>query len=71
MRNGKNGEQSAKGLKTMTPKQLITRLQILLSQLQAGNNSEKLKNKVRQIICFLYSSKDLSKTTYNHLMNTI
>ena len=30
------------GLKIMTPSQLITRLPILLSQLKAGNNSQKL-----------------------------
>ena len=35
-----------KGLKIMTPKQLITRLPILLAQLEAGNNSQKLKNEI-------------------------
>ena len=47
-------EQQEKGLKIMTPKQLITRLPILLAQLKAGNNSEKLKNKIRQILYSLY-----------------
>ena len=32
---------TGKGLKIMTPKQLITRLSILLGQLKAGNNSQK------------------------------
>ena len=35
-------------VKILTPKQLITRLPILLAQLEAGNNSEKLKNEIRQ-----------------------
>ena len=36
--------QSGKGLKILTPNQLLSRLPILLAQLKAGNNSEKLKN---------------------------
>ena len=55
----------------MTPSQLITRLPILLAQLKAGNNSQKLKNEIRQIVYSLYRSKNLSKTIYNHLINNI
>ena len=58
-----------KGLKIMTPKQMITRLPILLAQLKAGNNSQKLKNEIRQIVYSLYRSKNLSKTIYNHLIS--
>ena len=58
-------------LKTLTPKQMITRLPILLVQLKAGNNSQRLKNAIRQIVHSLYRSKNLSKTIYNSLMNTI
>ena len=50
---------------------MITRLPILLAQLKAGNNSGKLKNEIRQLFCSLYRSKNLSKTIYNSLMNTI
>ena len=50
-----------KGLKIMTPKQMITKLPILLAQKQAGNNSQKLNNEIRQIIYSLYRSKNLSK----------
>ena len=60
-----------KGLKIMKPKQMITRLPILLAQLKLANNSQKLKNEIRQIICSLYRSKNLSKTTYNYLINNI
>ena len=63
--------QKRQGLKIMTPKQMITRIPILLAQKQAGNNSQKLKNAIRQIIYSLYRSKNLSKTIYNHLINTI
>ena len=61
MGNNKTKEQEAKGLKIMTPNQLITRLPILLAQRQAGNNIQKLNNEIRQIIYSLYSSKNLSK----------
>ena len=55
----------------MTPSQLITRLPILLAQKQAGNNSQKLSNEIRQIVYSLYRSKKLSKTLYKHLINSI
>ena len=47
-------EQKGQGLKTMTPKQMIARLPILLAQLKAGNNSEKLKNEIRQLLYSMY-----------------
>ena len=50
---------------------MIPRLPILLAQLKAGNNSQKLKNEIRQIVYSLYRSKNLSKTVYNSLMDTI
>ena len=34
--------QQGEGLKILTPKQMITRLPILLAQLKAGNNSQQL-----------------------------
>ena len=37
--------QQGQGLKILTPQQIITRLPILLAQLKAGNNSQKLKMK--------------------------
>ena len=36
--------QSGKGLKVLTPNQMLSRLQIFLAQLKAVNNSERLKN---------------------------
>ena len=37
--------QQGQGIKTLTPNQILNRLRISLAQLQAGNNSEKLKMK--------------------------
>ena len=56
------------GLKILTDKQMLKRLPILLAQIQAGNNSNKLKNEVRQILYSLYRSKVLTKTVYNNLI---
>ena len=64
-------KQQGQGLKILTPQQMITRLHILLAQLKAGNNSQKRKNEIRQIVYSLYRSKSLSKIIYNNLMNTI
>ena len=47
---------------------MLNRLPILLAQIQAGNNSNKLKNEARQILYSLYRSKLLTKTVYNNLI---
>ena len=36
---------------------MLRRLTITLAQLKAGNNSEKLKNEIRQLLYSLYRSK--------------
>ena len=59
------------GLKILTNKQMLNRLPILLAQIQAGNNSSKLKNEIRQILYSLYRSKVLTKTVYNNLIEAI
>ena len=47
-------DQSGQGLKILTPNQILSRLPISLAQLKAGNNSEKLKNELRQLLYSLY-----------------
>ena len=39
------------GLKILTPKQMLQKLSIALAQVKAGNNSESLLNKIREILC--------------------
>ena len=63
--------QEVQGLKILTPNQMLSRLPISLAQLKAGNNSEKLKNEIRQLLYSLYRSKKLTKTIYNNLINAI
>ena len=64
-------KQQGQGLKILTPDQMLSRLPITLAQLKAGNNSQKLINEIRQLLYSLYHSKKLTKTIYNHLINTI
>ena len=52
--NDATNNQQGQGLKVLTPKQMITRLPVLLAQLKAGNNSQKLKNEIRKIAYSLY-----------------
>ena len=56
-------KQLWQSLKILTPDQMLSRLPITLAQLKAGNNSEKLKNEIRQILYSLYRSKKTYKTT--------
>ena len=51
-----------KGLKILTPKQVLQRFTIALEQVVAGNNSKKLLNEIRQILYLLYQSRKLLKT---------
>ena len=63
--------QSGEGLQILTPDQMLSRLPITLAQLKAGNNSEKLKNKIRQLLYSLYRSKKLTKQLYKSLIDII
>ena len=54
-------KQRGSGSKILTPDQMLSRLPITLAQLNAGNNSEKLKNEIRQLLYSLYRSKKLTK----------
>ena len=63
--------QWGSGLKILTPNQMLSRLPISLAQLKAGNNSEKLKNEIRQLLYSLYRSKKLTKQLYKSLVDII
>ena len=63
--------QAGQELKILTPKQMFSRLPISLGQLKAGNNSEKLKNEIRQLLYSLYRSKKLTKQLYKSLIDII
>ena len=50
---------------------MINRLPIALSQLQAGNNSNKLKNQIRKLLYSLYRSKNITEQIYKGLIGII
>ena len=63
--------QEGAGLKISTSNQMLKRLPIVLAQVKAGNNSESLLNEIRQIVYFLYRSKEITKKVYNNIINSI
>ena len=64
-------KQEGQGIKILTPNQMLSRLPISLVQLQAGNNSNKLRNEIRQLLYSFYHSKNMTKQVYNNLIKPI
>ena len=50
-------DKPEKGLKILTPKQMLQRLSIALAQVKAGNTSENVLNKIRKTIYFCIEQK--------------
>ena len=67
----KGRKKRGQGFKILTPNQMLSMLPVTLAQLKAGNNSEKLKNEIRQLFHSLCRSKKLTKNVYNNLINAI
>ena len=69
--DSKQNETKGKGLKILTPKQMLQRLPIALAQVKAGNNSENLWNEIRQIVYSLYQSKEITKKVCNNIIKSM
>ena len=63
--------QEGKAIKMLTANQMLSRLPISLAKLEAGNNSNKLKNEIRQLFYSLYRSKNMTRQVYNNLIKHI
>ena len=63
--------QEGKDLKILRPNQMLSRLPIALAHLQAGNNSNKLKNEIRQLLQSFYHSKNITEQIYKSLIGII
>ena len=61
----KRRNQQGQRLKILTSDQILSRLPITLAQLKAGNNSQKRRNEIRQLLYYLYRSKKLTKRFVN------
>ena len=69
--DARKNKTDGKGLKILTPKQMLQRLPIAIAQLEAGNNSESLLNEIRQIFYSLYQSKQITRKIYNNIIKSI
>ena len=64
MSEAKTKATKGTGLKILIPMQMLQRLTIALAQVKAGNNSESLLNKIRQIVYLcINQNKSLRKYT--------
>ena len=61
--------KEGKGLRILTQNKLLTRLPILLTQIKAGDNSDKLKTKLDKYYIF-YISK-ITKKVSNNLIKSL
>ena len=74
-----NKQQKGKGLpselttqlKILTPKQMFQIFPIALAQVKAGNTSENLLDEIRQFICYLYRTKEITKRVCNNIINSM
>ena len=58
-------------LKMLTPKQMLQRLPIALSQLKPGNNSENFLNEIFKTVFSRHESKEITKKVYHNMINSI
>ena len=58
-----------KGLKTLTPKQMLQRLPMRLTQVKAGNTSKSLLNEIREVIYSVYLEKQITTKVCNNIMS--
>lgn len=64
-------DQQGQGLRILQPKQLITRLPVLMAQVRAGNNSKSLLNEIQQIAYSLLRSRHITKKVYNKILRFV
>ena len=59
--------KAGKGLKSLIPNKLLTRLPILLVQIKAGNNLNKLRNEIRQKLYLLHQHNKINNKSLQQL----
>ena len=64
-------EKEGNELKTLTHNKLLTRLPRLLAEMKAGNNSNKLKNEIRQKLHLLHQDNKITQKVYNILIKSL
>ena len=64
-------EKEGKELKILTQNKLLTRLPRLVAEMKAGNNSNKLKNEIRQKLYLFYQDNKITQKVYNTLIKSL
>ena len=64
-------KEKRRGLKILTPMQMLQTLPVDLAEVKAGNESENLLNEIYQIIQSWCWAEEISKIVYNSIMNSI
>ena len=57
--------KQGKGLKILSPKQMLQRMPIALAQVKSGNTYENLLNEIRKILYSLY--REITKKVYSNI----
>ena len=63
--------KQGKELKILTLNKLLNTLPVLLPQIKAGNNSDELKNEIREILYLLYQHTKITKSFYKNLIKSL
>ena len=61
IKKAKKADKVGKGLKILTPNQMLKRLPIALTKIKAGNNSESLLNEIGRLLILSIDEKKLLK----------
>ena len=64
-------EKEGKELKILTHNKLLTRHPRLLAEMKAGNNSNKLKNEIRQKLHLFHQDNKITQKVYNILIKSL
>ena len=67
----KQDETKGTGRKILTTKKMLQSLLIAFARVKTGNNWEHLLNEIRQIVYYLYQSKDITKKVDNNVIELI
>ena len=66
-----NNREKGKGLKILTPKQILQGLPRTVAQVKAKDTCENFLKEILQIIFYLYQAKEVTKKVYDNIIHSI
>ena len=66
-----NNREKGKGLKILTPKQILQGLPRTVAQVKAKDTCENFLKEILQIIFYLYQAKGVTKKVYDNIIHSI